>query len=38
MQSEQIKRNEEIIDAIFESLQQIILNEFSKKEDADGEQ
>lgn len=35
MQNEQIKRNEEIIDTIFESLQRIILNEFSKKEDAD---
>ena len=37
MKSEQIKKNEELIDNVIEVLQRIILEDFSKKEEQNGE-
>lgn len=37
MKSEQIKKNEELIDDVIEVLQRIILEEYAKKEEQNGE-
>lgn len=37
MRSEQIKKNEELIDDVIEVLQRIILEEYAKKEEQNGE-
>lgn len=37
MKSEQIKKNEELIDNVIEALQRIILEEYAKKEEQNGE-